>query len=153
MKQSLLKMVVEYSIPEPNSGCWIWLRATTKNGYGKIFYKKNSYLMHRVSAFVFNKIESMSTKLFVCHTCDNRICINPDHLFIGTNQDNIRDMILKKRHNHGQTHPRSKLTDADVMGIREKISLGHSIKSVAKLYNISECNISQIKNNKTWLHI
>jgi HNH endonuclease len=90
------------SIPEPNSGCWLWLAAVAPNGYGKICITANrakqSIGAHRVSYETFNG--AIPPNLLVLHRCDNRACINPDHLFVGTQKDNVDDMNKKGRHPH-----------------------------------------------------
>lgn len=89
-------------IPEPNSGCWLWLGAIATSGYGRIGvgYKnegtRGTDQAHRVAYKMF--IGPIPNGADVCHQCDNRICINPDHLFVGTRQDNVDDMMRKERY-------------------------------------------------------
>lgn len=100
----LLNMV----IPEPNSGCWLWIGSLKKGGYGQIggFNKSGKRTMlsaHKASYLAFNG--DVPDGLIVRHTCDNRICVNPDHLVVGTQKDNFNDMVERGRAYWGhQTH-------------------------------------------------
>jgi len=74
--------------------CWFWMRAITSAGYGKLYIKGTLYSVHRLSAYVFLDFD-IKSKLFVLHKCDQRRCFNPDHLFVGTPQDNQDDFFNK----------------------------------------------------------
>ena len=91
--------IEDNSIPEPNSGCWLWLRACTKNWYGQIHTKDTTSnkieYAHRVSYMAF--IGPIPDGAIVRHKCDVSSCVNPDHLEIGAPQDNTNDMIARKR--------------------------------------------------------
>jgi hypothetical protein len=92
--------------------------------------------------------------MFVCHKCDNPACVNPDHLFLGTHVDNMRDMTSKGRAHKagpkGEAHGRAKLTRDDVLAIRTDM---RSDRTVAKEYGISLGNVNKIKNLQIWKHI
>ena len=93
------------SVPEPNTGCVLWTANSDKNGYGKIYYNKKHWRAHRLSYYL-NKGE-ISESLQVCHQCDTPACINPQHLFLGTNKDNMIDKVKKGRlrnQNINKTH-------------------------------------------------
>lgn len=99
----IIDRIMKETIPEPNSGCWLWIGYTMKNGYGQITYCQKSWLAHRLSFYGFNNIDPK--ELYVCHKCDNPSCVNPDHLFLGTHKDNMKDMVSKKRQpNIKKTH-------------------------------------------------
>lgn len=98
--KTIPELIERRSIPEPNSGCWIW-EGPAWSGRGGRFYGCASFqgrdrLAHRVSFEAFKG--PITDGLFVCHRCDNTLCVNPDHLFLGTNRDNMQDMVRKGRH-------------------------------------------------------
>jgi hypothetical protein len=81
-------------MPEPNSGCWIWVHGRSRRNNYPGFYQ---WRAHRVS-WIINKKQQIPKGLFVCHHCDNKLCINPKHLFVGTASDNMIDKVKKGRH-------------------------------------------------------
>jgi len=92
-KEKIKSTLLEKSEPNSN-GCWIWTGVNFTNGYGGIRIDKKLRRVHRVSAFVFMDFD-LKSKLYVCHHCDVKNCINPEHLFIGTNSENIQDYYSK----------------------------------------------------------
>lgn len=155
------------NINKSRSGCWEWTKSLYRDGYGRIYNPdtKKSERAHRISYTVF--VGSIPEKLMVCHKCDNPKCINPDHLFLGTNQENIQDSVRKGRWNHGKRfkkgesnennrgtkHHCSKLTEDDVRFIRKNYKPRDSEfgqKALAKMFNIDKSVISRIINRKVW---
>lgn len=132
--------------------CWLWLGAKNKNGYG-VFSSK---LAHRLSWSFFNG--TIPTNLCVLHKCDVRNCVNPDHLFLGTQQENISDMISKGRqkfltHTCGVKHWNSLLTKEEVKEIRTERSNGARILWLAKKFNVSSATISRITRMESYLDV
>lgn len=144
------------SIPEPNSGCFLWTGAVSNSGYGIASYSRDGIgrieYAHRLAYRV--AYGGIPNKFYICHKCDVPSCVNPQHLFAGTPADNSRDMTRKGRaagfRRKGSAHPRSKLTDDAVRAIRADRRLN---KEIASDYGISASNISLIKTNKAWQHL
>jgi len=136
--------------PDPNSGCWLWAGVILDNGYGQIRVDNKKWLAHRLS-WSLNKGEIPGGAL-VLHRCDVRACVNPDHLFTGTHQDNINDCIAKGRYPNkgGDTAPYRKLTGDGVLAIREAMDRGETQAAIAERYGISRQNVSAIKRGKSW---
>jgi hypothetical protein len=135
--------------------CWQWTGANTrkKNGYGVIRIGTTKILTHRLS-WLHHKGEIPDSSL-VLHQCDNSLCVRPDHLFLGTQQDNVTDMMNKNRRgihdvSKGVDHFNSKLTPEIIKAIASDI---RTQAEIAKQYNVSQSVISKIKLNQAWKHI
>lgn len=131
-------------------GCWIWKFGKTTGGYGQFYDGENRHRSHRFSwQFYYGEIPP---GLCVCHKCDNRACVNPDHLFLATNEENSKDRSRKGRsaRTRGERNGASKLTEADVLKIRAS-TLSHS--KIAKIFGINATNVFYIKKRKTWSHV
>jgi hypothetical protein len=130
-------------IPEPNSGCWLWLGSLSAGGYARITVGR-SINAHRVSWQLFRG-EIPADKPHVLHTCDMRCCVNPDHLFVGTNADNVADKVAK-----GRQARSAKLTTDIVRLIRAD---GRSQRVIAESYHVTQSNVSRIKSREIWPHV
>jgi hypothetical protein len=109
------------------SGCWIWIgSAHNKNGYGMFWYKKNHILAHRYSWLIHKR--KIPKGLFVLHKCDNPPCVNPKHLWIGNQSENMLDCSSK--HRHGKN---TKLTKKDVAWIRENFSRQNKVNEALQM--------------------
>lgn len=132
--------------------CWEWtgfLNPVTKRPYFRM--NGHRFTSSKCSYLLFNG--DVGDK-HVLHTCDNRKCVNPGHLFLGTNQDNINDMIKKKRHCFGEKRKNHKLKDKDVIDIKSMCSKRYyEHKEIAKMYNVSVSLITKVLNNNRWKHL
>ena len=139
---------------DKSGSCWIWKAQIDRDGYGKINVGIRKQSAHRVSYEIrFGKIPH---GMCVLHTCDNPSCVNPDHLFVGTNADNMKDRDAKGRHNpcRGEKHGGSILTEIQVSDIRALWSVGKMTqRKIGKIFGVSQSRISMIVNNKHWRHI
>ncbi len=138
------------SIPEPNSGCYIWVGGITQSGYGRLKVDGKMFRSHRL---VWEKENGfIPDGLCVCHRCDNPLCVNPDHLFLGTNAENTADKMKKGRHfaQYGEMHGQAKLTKAEVIEIR---STPYLPSEMARKYGVSRSTIKNIKKRKVWTHL
>jgi predicted XRE-type DNA-binding protein len=136
-----------------DTGCWEWGGAKVK-GYGKMKVKRKLVSVHRMSAAMFLGFD-LSSSLFVCHHCDNPVCWNPHHLFIGTQQDNMRDRDTKGRGGSfkGEQNGAARLTEKDVLEIRRRVTEGATQSSIAREFGIAQPSVSDIVNRKKWKHI
>lgn len=133
-----------------NGDCIEFTRAKCPQGYGRVWYKNKIWLSHRLSyRLSFGKFDEA---LFVCHHCDNPACINPDHLFLGTNRDNLDDMLRKGRSQkcQGELHSQRKLTEEEIVSIRKDERI---YRLIAAEYGIAEAYVSRIKSKQTWPHV
>lgn len=138
----------------PFTTCWIWTGNIKDNGYGQLIVNKKMKLAHRVSYELYKT--TIPDKMEVCHSCDNRVCVNPSHLWLGTHRDNMKDMSLKGRTSgaKGIKHYSAKLTEEQVREIRDKYNIFKIKLSVlAKEYGVSDVNIFNIVKYKIWKHI
>lgn len=148
-KQSILDNIEV----NPDTGCWEWQLATTEWGYGLLKRSQKQRRAHRVSYALWRDLEvdDPSLKdLFICHKCDNPPCCNPDHLFAGTPKENLQDASQKKRMVWGAKSHYAKLTEAQVLEIRE---MDGTHKQIGDLYGISRSAVGLIKNNVNWKHL
>lgn len=143
---------------EPNGECWDWT-GSKRGGYGRLVIGSRSdgtrkfVAAHRLSYETF--VGPITDGLYVCHRCDNRRCINPSHLFLGTHQQNIDDRESKGRNNHvqGMASGTSKLTDEKVILFRQLHRQGQSIYSIAKAHNFHKKTVSSACKGKSWKHV
>lgn len=148
MKSRFLRMVDKSG----KNGCWIWLGAKKENGYGAFGLKEKlkgyrTRYAHRVSWIIHKG--SIPHRLFILHKCDNPPCVNPDHLFAGTQAENIADRIAKGRSNYGK----GKLTARDAQLIRKLGEHGLEHEKIAALFGITRSATSMVIRRATWPNV
>lgn len=130
--------------------CWLWRGSVTTDGYGRYMYQKKGYSTHRLSWWLHHG--ELPPSMDVLHTCDNRLCINPAHLYLGTDVENARDCIARGRANKpkGEQHPRAKLNTAKVIAIRAS---NLPDKPLAKSYGVAPSLIYAVRARRIWRHV
>ena len=136
--------------------CWLWTGCLTLDKYGRFWFNNKIILAHRFSWEFHNG--AIPEELFVCHKCDVRNCVNPDHLFIGTNDDNMKDMKQKGRadrtkKNKGEDVHFHVLTEEQVLDIRSRSKYHGLLSDLAKEFNLTPSGINRIIKRKTWKHL
>jgi len=131
--------------------CWPWLASTKQGGYGKIVGDNGRLLLAHRAAYQL-AVGPTPDNLVVCHRCDNPNCVNPAHLFLGTQAENLRDMRAKGRGNppRGNRHPNARLNDSLVTSIRAD---ARSHRQLARAYGIGKSTVGMIKAGATWTHV
>lgn len=145
-------------IPEPNSGCWLWLGSTFAVGYGAIGLGRRTDgidYAHRVSWDL--HFGAVPDGMWVLHRCDVRICVNPRHLFLGTPKANSDDMRAKGRarylHQKGEAHGNSILTDALVLQLRAEHRAGDSLQTIATRHGLNRATVHNVVSRGGWKHL
>jgi hypothetical protein len=138
----------------PIGGCWLFTKATTWDGYGRIRHNGKSRMAHNVSYELL--VGDIPDGAMVLHSCDNRCCVNPHHLRVGSHEENMRDMTMRNRaaRPSGVKNAEAKLTDAEVEQIRKTYAIGGvSQRSLADRFGVCQQLVSQIIVRKIWAHI
>lgn len=133
--------------------CWNWTGYKFHDEYGQFRYKTFMLKAHRVAWIL--TYGPIPDDRCVLHKCDNPSCVNPGHLFLGTRTDNAIDMYNKNRQSrrHGESNPAAKLTENQVIEIKNSLINGIKQRTLAKIYRITETTISDIKFGRTWSHV
>lgn len=140
----------EKYVPEPNTGCWLWTGAVNGGGYGLLRKGKEPVQVraHRVSFEIYHR--PLASGEYVLHRCDTPPCVNPDHLFAGTQADNMADMVMKGRSGYRYS---IKLTENKVRQIKYMLDSGFTPKMIEGSFGVSKATVSLIRNGKIWKHV
>lgn len=134
-----------------SDGCWQWTGATNSTGYGS-YGMRNA---HRVAFEVYKG--PIPDGANVCHTCDNRRCVNPAHLWLGTRSENMKDCSRKGRtvipHFIGSNHPEAKMDEEKVRSVRLEVAEGMPKRAAARKYAIDRATLRSILERRTWRHV
>lgn len=126
--------------------CWQWMGASKGNGYGNVTVDGKQLTAHRRSHELFIGIVPDGND--VCHTCDNRNCVNPDHLYSGTRKQNMKDCVDRGRADGGC---RKHLKECNIQEIKRRLSVGHSIRKIANQMDINYGTVSAIKRGDSYV--
>lgn len=135
----------------PNNGgneCWNWKGAVNGNGYGATSIRGKHLAAHRASYKLF--VGDIPDGLCVCHKCDNPLCVNPSHLFLGTHADNAADRARKLRGAIGERNQGAILTEKQVLRIRK---MSGTCEEIGRKFGVTKSAISRIRRRITWKHI
>lgn len=167
-KKSLAERFWKYVDKSKRNGCWLWTGYVDPAGYGKMSFNLKPSFAHRISWLIAHG--ALDSKVFVLHACDNPRCVRPDHLFLGTQKDNMRDMHRKGRagdcrnfgvangiHNHpekvrGELNGCAKLTWRQVKTMREEYATGRtSTRKLARKFGVAQCTVWRALAERNWV--
>lgn len=140
-RMQVMQRFLEYASPEPNTGCWLWTKTVDSHGYGRMYVKGGAHGAHRVSYELF--VGPIPACKLILHKCDMPICVNPDHLLIGTQSDNMNDSVKKDRSSFV-------LTREQVLEIRTS---NKTQRRLAREFGVCKSTIGNVRTRKTWRHV
>jgi len=138
------------TMPHMDSPCWVWTRRATRYGYGQVMWQGKQSRVHRVA---WELMRGEKPGPLLLHNCDNRRCVNPDHLREGTQKENCRDAIERGRHTCGEKHGMSKLTNATARQALQWRSEGISTKEISIRLGVAVMTIRRVVSGRSWTHL
>ena len=130
--------------------CWRWLGSTNEEGYGHFYSRIEGEIFWRAHRYSYRLHKGPIAKgLIVCHSCDNPWCVNPEHLWVGTDEENMRDTAIKGRR-RGAKNGNAKITEDDVRAIRKSTETTYVL---GERYGLHPSTIGNIRNRKKWAHV
>lgn len=139
-----------WSYVQKGPGCWIWTGAVDRSGYGIVTRRPNRWNAHRLAWFLTNG--EIPAGRLICHRCDNRLCCRPDHLYVGTPQDNALDRSRAGTQT-GSRNGFAKLSESQVQSIKKRLRDGEKVSVLAADYAISPAAIYMIRNGINWRQV
>lgn len=130
--------------------CWIW-QGYVSRGYGSVSMNGRPVRAHR-AAWLLTRGE-IPCGLFLCHSCDQPLCCNPSHLWLGTHTDNVRDCVAKGRHAHGETAKTAKLSEAQALEIVRLMGTREPRASIARRFGVTVHALYRITGGRSWKHL
>lgn len=149
--RSLRDRYEKFVVRRNDDQCWEWVGAKLKRGYGTLKVDRQTRYAHRVSYEL--HVGPIPEGMLVCHHCDNPECSNPKHLFLGTQAENLRDMVSKGRRPHGSNSYNAKLTEEDVLHMRKLAEQGMTTGQLGKIFNIHNVHAYEIVHGVKWKHV
>jgi hypothetical protein len=143
----MLVRLASYVEPDLNGGCLLWSGAASE-GYGTLRIARKKVFTHRLSWELANG--PIPKGMHVLHRCDVRACVNPAHLFLGSNADNVADMVAKGRNSVGERNGQAKLTRLLVQDISCRLEAGETGTAISHALGVCEKTVSSIKKGKSW---
>lgn len=145
-----------WSHVDKSGDCWLWTRSLN-HGYGQIWINGKRWIASRLS-WTLTMGSIPTSRLMVCHLCDNPVCVRPSHLFLADQRDNLSDMREKNRGSsppiqRGLQNNKTKLTESQVREIRARYIAGESLRALGKVYHVDYTHISSIIRRKTWTYL
>ena len=153
----LAEMVLARTAIYDRKSCWPWTAFRDQDGYGNLCIspggRNRNFRAHRL-AWRLDRRKLIPPGKVVMHTCDNPPCMNPAHLRLGTMRSNRADCVTKGRNAQGVTHAAARLTEEDVLTIRDVYAKRQAIQSeLARIYGVGQVTISKIVTGRTWKHV
>ena len=133
------------------TGCWEWQGSIDSCGYARVNVGGKNLTASRYAYGIF--VGAIPDGLCVLHRCDNRKCVNPEHLYAGTKRDNSNDALERGRHAIGERHPRARLTELAVVEIRRAASGGETQRSIARRLRVSRAAVWSAVHGLSWKHV